>query len=118
MKYIINEVKTIEGLDERYVKVTFKDNYNGTRVVLFDCYTGDIYDYMIDYMDHSNLYNKVKRINIYHSEKVIYLFNQDDVKEFLSSYDDEYNFIDLYNYYNKNKKSLIFGIKKQLETCC
>ena len=122
MIYLVNDVKFVEGLDSRYAKVTFKDSNDKNRVVLFDRETNNIYDYMIERTGieyYKNLISMELPPEIYYGKMSLYLLTEQDIKEFVASYnnDEIEKFDDLHKFYNTNKEKVINDINELLVQC-
>lgn len=122
MMYLVNDVRFVEGLDSRYAKVTFKDDNGKNRVVLFDRKTNEIYDYMIERTGityYKNLISMELPPEIYYGKMSLYLLTEQDIKEFIATYNtDEFEkFNDLYKFYNANKDTIINVINELILQC-
>ena len=122
MMYLVNDVRFVEGLDSRYTKVTFKDDNGKNRVVLFDRKTNEIYDYMIERTGltyYKNLISMELPPEIYYGKMSLYLLTEQDIKEFIATYNtDEFEkFNDLYKFYNANKDTIINVINELILQC-
>ena len=122
MMYLVNDVRFVEGLDSRYAKVTFKDDNGKNRVVLFDRKTNEIYDYMIERTGityYKNLISMELPPEIYYGKMSLYLLTEQDIKEFIATYntDELEKFNDLYKFYNANKDTIINDINELILQC-